>query len=285
MMRFALMVDPQEGLPYARMLELAQAAESAGFGAFVRSDHWLSLQGDWAAPATDAWTTLAGLARETTRIRLGTLVSPITFRLPIALVKAVTTVDEMSDGRVELGIGAGWYDPEHQRFGIPYPPLAERFERLEEQLQIVIGLWTQPSFTFEGRYYSVRDAVCEPRPLQQPHPPIVVGGYGKPRLLRLAATYADELNLDNPTPAACREIFERLDDVCRQAGRDPHEVRRSAMLAWDGAEASAAPREQRALFATYQAAGVERLVLDAWPGPVTPDSIDLLGREVLPALS
>ena len=282
-MRFAFMVDPQEGLSYAGMVELAQAAEAAGFEAFVRSDHWLSLTGDWSAPATDAWTTLGGLARETTRIRLGTMVSPVTFRLPVALAKAVATVDEMSGGRAELGIGAGWYDPEHERFGIPYPTRVERFAMLEEQLRIVIGLWTEPSFSFAGVHYRLRDAICEPKPVQRPHPPIVVGGYGKPGLVRLAATYADELNLDNVAAEACPEILARLDAACRSAGRDPETVKRSVMLAWDGSAASATPREQRDLFAGYAAAGVQRLVLDGWPGPATPDSIALLGREVLPA--
>ncbi|MFI5258295.1 MAG: TIGR03560 family F420-dependent LLM class oxidoreductase [Candidatus Limnocylindrales bacterium] len=282
-MRFAFMVDPQEGLPYARMLELAQAAEGAGFDAFVRSDHWLSLQGDWSAPATDAWTTLAGLARETARIRLGTMVSPVTFRLPIALAKAVATVDEMSGGRVDLGIGAGWYEPEHDRFGIPYPPIGERFEMLEEQLQIVVGLWTQSAFSFDGRHYRVHDAVCEPKPIHKPHPPIVVGGNGKPRLVRLAARFADELNLDNPTPEACQEVFPRLDAECRVVGRDPASVRRSVMLAWDGPVATAAPHDQRALLTRYAVLGVERMVLDGWPGPATAESIALLGQEVLPA--
>jgi F420-dependent oxidoreductase-like protein len=282
-MRFAFMVDPQEGLSYARMVELAQAAEHAGFDAFVRSDHWLSLQGNWSAGATDAWTTLGGLARETARIRLGTMVSPVTFRLPVALAKAVTTVDEMSGGRVELGIGAGWYDPEHERFGIPYPPMAQRFDMLEEQLRILVGLWTEPSFTFEGRHYRLNGAVCEPKPLQRPHPPIVVGGYGKPRIVHLAASYADELNLDNPTPESCAEIYGRLEEACRAAGREPGAVRRSAMLTWDGPIATAAPREQREFLGRYAAAGVERIVLDGWPGPAGPESIALLGREVLPA--
>ena len=284
-MRFAFMVDPQEGLTYSRMLALAQAAESAGFEAFVRSDHWLSLQGDWTAHATDAWTTLAGLARETSRIRLGTMVSPITFRLPIGLAKAVATVDEMSGGRVDLGIGAGWYDPEHERFGIPYPPMGVRFEMLEEQLQILVGLWTQPRFTFAGRHYQLRDAICEPKPVQRPHPPIVVGGYGKPKLLALAARHADELNLDNPSPERAREIFAELDEKCRAAGREPAAVRRSVMLAWDGPSAAAKPEDQRRLFEAYEAVGVDRMVLDGWPGPATPDSIELLGREVVAAFA
>jgi F420-dependent oxidoreductase-like protein len=281
--RFAFMVDPQEGLGYSRMLELAQAAEGAGFDAFVRSDHWLSLQGNWSAAATDAWTTLGGLARETTRIRLGTMVSPVTFRLPIALAKAVATVDEMSAGRVDLGIGAGWYEPEHDRFGIPYPPIGERFEMLEEQLQIIVGLWTQSVFNFDGLHYRVHDAICEPKPVQRPHPPIVVGGYGRPKLVRLAARFADELNLDNSTPERCQEVFDRLAGECRELGRDVAAVRRSVMLAWDGPIATAPTAEQRALFARYAVLGVDRIVLDGWPGPVTPESIAMLGREVLPA--
>jgi alkanesulfonate monooxygenase len=282
-MRFAFMVDPQEGLAYERMLELAQAAESSGFESFLRSDHWLSLQGDWSAHATDAWTTLAGLARETTSIRLGTLVSPVTFRQPIALAKAVATVDEMSHGRVELGIGAGWYGPEHERFGIRYPAMPERFEMLEEQLQILIGLWTAEVFSFHGRHYALEDAIFEPKPVQRPHPPIIVGGYGKPKLVQLAARYADELNLDNPAPEACREVFGRLDAACRAVDRDPAAVRRSAMLDWSGTSARAASSVQRQLISDYEKAGVEKIVLDGWPGPATAGSIETLGREVVAA--
>ena len=283
-MRFALMVDPQEGLAYTAMLELARAAESAGFDGFVRSDHWLSLEGAWDRPASDAWTTLAGLARDTRRIRLGTMVSPVTFRHPVALAKIVTTIDEMSAGRVELGIGAGWYAPEHQRFGLPDPPRAERFELLEEQLQIVRGLWTSAHFSFSGRHYRLQDAVCEPKPLQRPHPPIVVGGYGKPRLVRLAATYADELNLDSPTPATCREVFTHLDAACRAVGRDPAAVARSAMLMWGDADAALPAAEQRDRMVAYRDAGVQRIVLNVWPGPGDPAMIERFGREVIAAV-
>ncbi len=281
-MRFALMVDPQEGLDYARMVELAQAAESAGFESFVRSDHWLSLEGDWHAHATDAWTTLGGLARETSRIRLGTMVTPITFRSPIALAKAVNTVDEMSGGRIELGIGAGWFAPEHERFGIPFPPLGQRYDMLEEQLQILMGLWSRPSFDFAGRYYQLHDAVCEPKPVQKPHPPVVLGGGGKPRLLSLTARFGDELNLDVATPESARLTFAALDQACLAVGRDPATVKRSVFVAWNGPEATATPAEQRRFFAPYAAAGIGRVVLDAFPGPVTPETVQLLGREVVP---
>ena len=284
-MRFALMVDPQEGLAYAAMLELARAAESTGFDGFVRSDHWLSLVGGWERPASDAWTTLAGLARDTRRIRLGTMVSPVTFRHPVALVKIVTTIDEMSGGRVELGIGAGWYAPEHQRFGLPDPPRAERFELLEEQLQIVRGLWTSAHFSFSGRHYRLQDAVCEPKPLQRPHPPIVVGGYGRPRLVQLAATYADELNLDSPTPVTCREVFARLDDACGASGRDPATVGRSAMLMWGAADAALPAAAQRDRMVAYRDAGVQRIVLNVWPGPGDPAMIDRFGYEVIAELA
>ncbi len=284
-MQFAIMVDPQEGLSYGRMLELAQAAEAGGFHAFVRSDHWLSLEGDWRKPATDAWTTLAGLARETHHIRLGTMVSPVTFRLPIALAKTVATVDEMSGGRVELGIGAGWYEPEHERLGIPFHSRAERFEMLEEQLQVLIGLWTEDTFTFCGRHYQLRDAICEPKPVQSPHPPIVVGGYGKPKLVRIAAQYADELNLDSPSPDGCREVFGRLDAACRAAGRDPKTVHRSAMLMWGEAEAALSPDQQRARVAAYGNAGAQRLVFSLWPGPGNPELIEVMGREVVSAFA
>jgi alkanesulfonate monooxygenase len=283
-MRFALMVDPQEGLSYAGMLELVTTAEAVGFDTFVRSDHWLSLEGHWTRPATDAWTTLAGLARETTRIRLGTMVSPVTFRQPIEIAKIVSTVDEMSGGRVELGLGAGWYDPEHRSFGIPFPPRGERFEMLEEQLQIVPGLWTEPTFTFIGRHYRLRGAVCEPKPIQRPHPPIIVGGHGKPRLVRLAAAHADELNLDSPSPEDCQEVFDRLDAACRAVGRDPGTVRRSAMLMWSDADADAPAEVQRARLAAYAAAGVDRLVFNVWPGPGSPAMVERLGRDVLPEL-
>ncbi len=283
-MRFALMVDPQEGLSYAGMLELARAAEEAGFETFVRSDHWLSLEAGWSRAANDAWITLAGLARDTRRIRLGTMVSPVTFRHPVALAKIVTTVDEMSGGRVELGIGAGWYEPEHHRFGLPDPPRGERFDLLEEQLQILLGLWTQPSFTFTGRHYRLSDAAFEPKSVQHPHPPIVVGGYGKPRLIHLAATYADELNLDSPSPDTCRDVFAELDVQCRAIGRDQRAVARSVMLMWGTADAAQPAAEQRDRIRAYRDAGADRVVLNVWPGPGNPEMIERFGQEVMPSL-
>jgi F420-dependent oxidoreductase-like protein len=276
-MRYALMVEPQEGMTYTAQLELALAAEAAGFEAFFRSDHWLSLEGEEERPATDAWAVLAGLARETRSIRLGTLVSPITFRLPAAIAKIVATVDEMSGGRVELGLGAGWHDPEHERFGIPYPPLGERFERLGETLEIVLGLWTRPRFAFAGRHYAIRDAACEPKPVQRPHPPLIVGGYGKPKTVALAARYATELNLDSPAPDACPPILARLDEACRAIGRDPATVVRSAMIPWP----EGSPEAQAALVNAYQAAGLGRLYLNVGAGTVDRAAITAFGRAVV----
>jgi len=277
-MRFALMTEPQEGLTYEALLEMAQEAEAAGFEAFFRSDHWLSLEGVEERAATDAWTTMAGLARETRSIRLGTLVSPITFRLPIAIAKVAATVDQMSGGRVELGLGAGWSEGEHERFGIPFPPIAERFDRLAEVIQIVRGLWTEPRFSFSGLHYQVRDAACEPKPLQQPHPPIIVGGYGRPRTLALAARYASELNLDTPEPEACSAIFPRLDDACRIVGRDHRDIVRSVMIPWP----AGSPDAQIARIAAYAAVGVERIYLNVGTGPAERGTITAFAREVLP---
>lgn len=278
-MRFALMTEPQEGSTYEALLEMAQEAEAAGFEAFFRSDHWLSIEDAEERAATDAWTTIAGLARETRSIRLGTLVSPITFRLPVAIAKIAATVDQMSGGRVELGLGAGWFDAEHERFGIPFPPIAERFDRLAEVLQIVRGLWTEPRFSFSGDHYQVRGAACEPKPLQQPHPPIIVGGYGKPRTLALAASHATELNLDTPEPDACPAIFRQLDEACRIVGRDRRDVVRSAMVPWP----AGSPDEHIARITAYAAVGVERIYFNVGTGPAGRDAISAFGREVIPA--
>jgi len=163
-MRYSVLLPAYEGMSYAAQVEAAQAAEELGFDAVFRPDHWLPLSGDLTRGVTDAWATLAGLARETSRVRLGTLVSPVTFRGPVEIAKVVATVDEMSGGRVELGLGAGWYDAEHDRFGLHYPAIPERFEMLEEQLAIVRSLWTQPTTDHEGRHYRLHDAICSRNP-------------------------------------------------------------------------------------------------------------------------
>ncbi len=230
-MRFRVFVEPQEGASYDQLLRVAQHSEALGFDAFFRSDHLLAFEGDGLPGPTDAWATLAGLARETTRLRLGTLVTSATFRLPGPLAIAVAQVDAMSGGRVELGLGAGWYPDEHRAYGVPFPPLGERFERLEEQLEIVRGLWLTPSgerFSFSGRHYALADSPALPKPAQQPHPPIIVGGAGPVRTPRLAARFADEYNLPFQTVDDTVHQFDRVREACRAAGRDPASLRFSA---------------------------------------------------------
>jgi len=193
-----IFVEPQQGAHYADLLAVAQLTEELGYDAFFRSDHYLTMSGDGLPGPTDAWITLAALARETERVRLGTLVTSATFRLPGPLAIAVAQVDDMSGGRVELGLGTGWFDGEHTAYGIPFPPLAERFERLEEQLEILTGLWGTPlgeHFSFAGRHYRLDDSPALPKPRQQPRPPIIIGGAGPNRTPRLAARFADEFNV------------------------------------------------------------------------------------------
>jgi F420-dependent oxidoreductase-like protein len=233
-MRLRIFTEPQQGATYDDLLAVARAAEELGFDAFFRSDHYLRMgDGDAGPGPTDAWITLAGLARETSRLRLGTLVTASTFRLPGPLAIAVAQVDAMSDGRVELGIGAGWYDDEHQAHGIPFPPTRERFDRLEEQLAIITGMWTTPvgkKFSYRGRYYQLTDAPALPKPVQEPHPPIIIGGYGTKRTPALAARYAQEFNLAFPPLDAYRESVERVKQACTDAGRDPDSLRTTVAL-------------------------------------------------------
>jgi F420-dependent oxidoreductase-like protein len=229
-MRFSLMIEPQQGLSYDEQLELARLAERLGFEAFFRSDHYLSFPGPDDNPTTDAWTVLAGIARETTRIRLGTLVSPVTFRHPGSFAKVVTTADEMSRGRIEVGVGAGWNEPEHRKLGLAFPEIVERADLMEDELAILHGLWEEPAgWSFEGKKLRIESASFAPKPIQRPHPPIIVGGEGSPRSLRLAARYADEYNMSSSDPDTCAEAFARLDEECRKIGRDPAAVARSVM--------------------------------------------------------
>ena len=219
-MQLRVFTEPQQGATYDELLAVARAAEELGYDAFFRSDHYLTIGGDGGVGSTDAWVTLAGLARETQRIRLGTLVSPATFRLPGPLAISVAQVDQMSGGRVELGLGTGWYDAEHTAYGIPFPPVGERFEMLEEQLQVVRGLWAaEGPFTFEGEHYRLVDSPALPKPVQRPGPPIVMGGFGPRRTPRLAATYADEYNVPFHTVEETAEAFGRVRAACAETGR------------------------------------------------------------------
>ena len=224
-LRFRIFVEPQEGASYDDQLVLARLAEEHGFDAFFRSDHYISFFGGDGLPGpTDAWTTLAGLARDTSTIRLGTLVSPVTFRFPGPLAIAVAQVDAMSEGRVELGLGAGWNDTEHRAYAVPFPDLGERFERFEEQLAIITGLWTTHTgerFSYSGRHYEVVDSPALPKPIQSPHPPIVIGGAGTRRTPRLAAQYASEFNIMFAMPDTVPETVARLHRACEAIDRDP----------------------------------------------------------------
>ena len=232
-MRFALMTEPQQGLTYDEILALARAAEAAGLEAFFRSDHYASFPGPTGLPTTDAWATLAGLARDTSTIRIGSLVSPVTFRIPGTFAKQVATVDEMSGGRVEVGMGAGWNDADHLQLGIPFPPLKERYDRLEEALAIVHGLWTEPDgWNYRGATWQVTDALFRPRPTTagRRHPNLILGGEGGPRLARLVATHADEFNRTSASPGNVRDAYQRVRAACAAAGRDPDSVVLSAMV-------------------------------------------------------
>ncbi|HWH30177.1 MAG TPA: LLM class F420-dependent oxidoreductase [Mycobacteriales bacterium] len=216
-----IFTEPQEGASYDDLLRVARATEELGFDGFFRSDHYSNFFRASGLPGpTDAWVTLAGLARETSRIRLGTLVSPVTFRLPGVLAISAAQVDAMSGGRLEVGLGTGWHDGEHRQYGIPFPPIGERFERLEEQLQVVLGLWQADGrFSFDGRHYRLEDSPALPKPVQRPHPPVIVGGGGKQRTPRLAATYADEFNLPFQPVDRTAAQFDRVRAACGTTGR------------------------------------------------------------------
>jgi len=262
-MRFALMTEPQQGLSYSEQLELARLAERLGFETFFRSDHYRSFPGPADQSTTDAWTVLAGIARETTTIRLGVLVSPVTFRHPGSFAKVVTTVDEMSGGRVDVGVGAGWNDLEHSQLGLPFPEVGRRADLLEDELEILHGLWEGPEgWSFDGRQIRIESATFNPKPVQRPHPPIIVGGEGRPRSLRLAARYADEYNMSSSGPEACVEKFAALDEECRKIGRDPATIRKSAMVGFlIGADAAEVKRRVGQMIAVVGDHGTDA---DAW---------------------
>jgi F420-dependent oxidoreductase-like protein len=308
--RLRIFVEPQQGASYDQLVTMAQAVEAAGFDAFFRSDHFLAMGGDGLPGPTDAWVTLAGIARETERIRLGTLVTSATFRLPGLLAVEVAQVDAMSGGRVELGLGAGWYDAEHSAYGVPFPPLGERFERLEEQFAILTGLWCTPAgetFSFDGRHYHLKDSPALPKPVQQPHPPLIVGGEGARRTPRLAATYAQEFNLPFSSLADTESQYGRVRAACEDRGRDPGTLRLSvAQVVCCGSDEAEVERRaanigrQPAELRANGAAGtpdevVDRLQAFAGIGAETIylqvldlddlEHIELLSREVLPRVS
>jgi F420-dependent oxidoreductase-like protein len=230
-MDLRIFIEPQQGALYDDQLRVAQAAEAAGYDAFFRSDHFLAMGGGSGEPGpSDSWVTLGALARETSRIRLGTLVTSATFRHPGPLAIAVAQVDQMSGGRVEFGLGAGWFEAEHLAYGLPFPSTGERFDRLTEQLEIITGLWgTLPGdrYAFSGKHYTLTDSPALPKPVQQPRPPVIVGGVGPKRTAGLAARFADEINVGFRSLDVAAAQFERVSAACTEIGRDPAEVVRS----------------------------------------------------------
>jgi F420-dependent oxidoreductase-like protein len=231
-MRLRIFTEPQQGASYAALRAVALTAEELGFDGFFRSDHYLKMGDVSGLPGpTDAWATLAALAAETTRIRLGTLMTSATFRLPGPLAITVAQVDEMSGGRVEFGFGAGWYEAEHTAYGIGFPPVTERFDRFAEQLAIITGLWETPegeTFSHQGSYYQVTDSPGLPKPVQRPRPPVIIGGSGPRRTPALAARYADEFNVPFSSPSVTATLFDRVREACAAAGRDPQTMDLSA---------------------------------------------------------
>jgi F420-dependent oxidoreductase-like protein len=287
-MRLRIFTEPQQGASYDRLLAVATTAEACGFEAFFRSDHYLKMGAASGLPAyTDAWTTLAGLARDTRTIRLGTMVTPVTFR-PVGTFPAVVTqVDNMSGGRVEVGLGAGWYEAEHAAYGLVFPPPGRRYDLLEDQLAILHGVWSAPGggiFEYDGLTCRVQMQADSFRPAQRPHPPIVIGGRGGPRNSRLVATYADEFNISFVSVDVMRGAHDGVRHACQAQGRDPSSIvfsvglvtccgssetevaRRAAAIGRDVEELrqnglTGTPAEILDKIASYRRAGADRLYL------------------------
>ena len=308
-MDLRVFTEPQQGATYDDLLAVARRSEELGFDAFFRSDHYLGMGTDGLPGPTDAWVTLAGLARDTSTIRLGTLMTSATFRLPGPLAISVAQVDQMSGGRVELGIGAGWFEAEHTKYGIPFPPVGERFDRFEETLAIVTGLWETPSggsFSHDGAHFQVTDSPALPKPVQSPRPPVIVGGKGKRRTPALAARYADEFNVPFDSVETTRALFAGVRSACESAGRPPEDLvysnalvlcvgadeaevaRRAAAIGREPAELRAngvagTPKEALDTLASYAEAGATRVYLQLLD-LADLDHLDLVATEVLPHL-
>jgi F420-dependent oxidoreductase-like protein len=305
-----IFTEPQIGASYDELLAIARRTEETGFDAFFRSDHYLTMGGDGLPGPTDAWVTLGGLARETTRIRLGTLLTAATFRFPGPLAIAVAQVDQMSGGRVEFGLGAGWFEAEHAAYGIPFPEVGERFDRLEEQFAVLTGLWRTPlgeRFDFAGRHYRLADSPALPKPVQPGGIPVIVGGAGRRRSARLAARYAAEFNVPFNSPEDNARIIARVREACEEAGRDPAslvyssavtvcigrddgEVARRAQAIrrtpgdWRPYDVAGTPAQAVDALGRYRAAGAERVYLQVLDVRDL-DHLDLIAAEVAPHLT
>jgi F420-dependent oxidoreductase-like protein len=230
-MRLRVFTEPQQGASYTALLSVARAAQDLGFDGYFRSDHFLAMGGDGQPGPTDAWVTLGALARETATIRLGTLMTAATFRLPGPLAVAVAQVDQMSGGRVDFGFGTGWFEAEHRAYGIPFGDVRERFDKFAEQLEIIKGLWETPdgqTFSYQGRHYQLVDCPALPKPAQRPRPPVIIGGAGPKRTPRLAARHADEFNVAFMPASLAGERFDTVRQECAELGRDPATIALSA---------------------------------------------------------
>jgi F420-dependent oxidoreductase-like protein len=260
-MQLCLMIEGQEGVSWEQWLALARACEQHDVPALFRSDHYLNLDGrDLTRPALDAWGTISALAASTGTVRLGTLVSPVTFRHPSNLAKLVATGDRVSGGRIELGLGAGWHEREHEAYGFEFPPVSARLEMLEEQLQVVLGSWRQAPFSFDGRHYRLDAVDPQPKPVQEPHPPVIMGGNAGPRSAALAARYADEYNTAFPTADQVRQRRARIAEACERAGRD--RIPFSVMTAVLTGAGEAELRERARSLAAKTGRDVEQLLAD-----------------------
>lgn len=319
-MQLGIMIEGQEGLTWERWRHIATMVEDLGFESLWRSDHFFSLMRRSERESLETWVSLTDLATRTRRIRFGPLVCPMTFRHPALLARMAAAVDQLSGGRLVLGVGAGWNVAEHEAFGIPFPPIKRRMDDLEEGIEVIKRLWSGTKVSYEGRHLSLREAESHPTPTQQPHPPLLVGGGGEKRTLRIVARYADEWNSVNMLPDAYRAKTEVLLRHCREAGRDPASIRRSMMCAFvvgrdsAGLERHAAglqrmiprlaatpveslPATLRSLgwlsgtpadivkqLQALQAEGVERVMLQHHD-QANDEVVELIAREVLPALA
>ncbi len=270
------MVEGQEGVSWDNWLALARACEEHGYEALFRSDHYGPVVAQEERGSLDAWTTLAGLAAVTSTVRLGTLVSPATFRHPSVLAKSAVTVDHISGGRVEVGMGAGWNEGEHRRYGFPFPPTRERMDIFAEQLEIVHRQWKSEPFSFEGEHYRLVDSDPRPKPVQSPHPPLIVGGRGGTRSVALAARWADEYNTVSPTADECRALRERIAEACEREGREPLPL--SVMTRLIGE-----PDEAVRRLTELAEAGVERVMLQHLEH-TNLELLQLIAEEVAPQL-